>query len=396
MLMLAALGRWIAKELRPLPVEVIYADGLNRLHSGDLAGTRLSAEALSAAAVDGRFKDVLEAGIDLRLGRVHEAAARLQNALDFPPTAAMAHIMTGEAFYKNRQFSAAIQILKSAIELDDSSVDAHRWLAAAYYDLGATEPAVKELAKVAALAPEDPRPHRLRGLIYKDMESYDAAAVEYREALRRSSAFADRPQVLRELADCLLKTGQHQALDEILRQCPVDAHTLTCSAESKYARGEVGEALRLVDQALFLEESHLDALLLKATLQLDSSQADKSQLDAALGTLQRAVAAHPQENRVHYQLSQLWARMGQAEFAAKHAAESTRLRDLRVKFTDLHAQASGDWNDAEIRYQLGLTARELGLTELAITWFSAAIAIQPEYPEARAELQRVLAPDPLK
>lgn len=375
--------------LNPTSVRAVYENGLHGLSISDLGAVQLAAEALSVGGVEPYYKDVLEGAIDLRLGRAGKAAATLRPALQFADTAALAHALTGEALYKSGQFAAAIEILKRAIELDENFVDAHRWLAASYYDIGATGPTVKELAKVSQLAPSDPRPHRLTGLIYKDMESYDAAITQYREALKRSSDFPDRNTVLRELAECLWKTGQHAELDRVLEQCPLDPLTLTLSAESQYARGNSAQATRLVDQALAMDSTNLAALLLKATI-----QSENSELNAAIETLRRTVAAYPLDNKAHYQLSQLYARTGDTASAEKHSTEAARLRDLRAHFTDLHAQASENLNNAEVRYQLGITAKDLGLRDLAQSWLSAALALDPSHAAAATELQALIKPAP--
>ncbi len=371
----------------PVAPRDIYEQGLAKLAAGELEKVQLTTEILQATGATPAYRAVLLGGIDLRLGRLHQAAAILEPALENPETAVLAHTLTGEAFYKNRQFGAAIDILREAIELDENSIAAHRWLAAAYYDIGATGPTIKELAVVSKLEPTDPRPHRLTGLIYKDMESYDAAIVEYREALKRSADFADRNSVLKELAECLVKSGKHDEVDEVLEQCPLDAVTLGFAAESQYARGNSAEALKLVGQALSMSPQDLPALLLKASL-----LAETGDVDNALVTLNQAVAAYPLDNRVHYQLSQFYFRQGNTEAGDKHAAEATRLRDLRAHFTDLHAQASENLGNAEVRYQLGLTAKQLGLTELAISWLSATLAIDPDHSLATEELRKLTNP----
>jgi tetratricopeptide (TPR) repeat protein len=64
-----------------------------------------------------------------------------------------------------------------------------------------------------------PRPNRLRGLIHKDFERYDLAAVEYREALRRSPDPDRWDEVRVELADCLRREGKFAEALEVLEPC---------------------------------------------------------------------------------------------------------------------------------------------------------------------------------
>lgn len=376
--------------LMPLDTQAIYKSALNDLARDDLGRAQLAIELLSTVGSGPPFQLVLEGAMDLRQGRLQQAATRLIPALEDPATSALAYTLTGEAFYRNRQFAQAIEVLSRAIEIDDSLVAAHRWLAAAYYDIGATAPAIVELTRISELDRSDPRPHRLMGLIYKDMESFHEAIEQYRQALDRSSDFGGRSDVLLELATCLVETKKFTELDDIIAQCPPTATFLAYAAESLAGRGQVEEAMQKLDQSLSMEPDNLTALMLKGQLLLDQDD-----MDQALLTLKQAVEFHPFDHGVHHQLSQLYARQGEQELAQQHQAEATRLRELREYFSSLHAQASIDSNNADVRYQLGLTAQQLGLMELAASWFSAALALAPKHEQAAAALKSLAAPHAL-
>ena len=362
-------------------VQRVYQSGLRSLAAGDLPTTLLTAEALSADGIDPNYRLILEGGIDLRMGRPQPAALKLEGPLKFPETSTMAQTLTGELLYRNRQFSEAIKVLRQAVEADATQVDAHRWLAASFYDIGATGPTIKELAIVAKLDPNDARPHRLTGLIYKDMESYDAAIDAYRESLCRGGNSTDGAAVRTELAECLYEAGKYEEMDKLLEECPLNAATRTLSAQSQHVRGDASKAMQLVDQAIAMDPKHLPAQLLKATIQIEQAQ-----LQEAVTTLRATVADYPQDHRVHFKLSQALAKLGETADAEKYAAESTRLRDLRAHFADLHSQASEDSSNADVRFQLGITAEQLGLVDLANTWLSAALALDPRHEKAQAAL----------
>ena len=382
---LVAFGYRVYRIVAAPSVRNVYQSGLKSLAAGDLATTLLTAEALSADGIDPNYRLLLEGGIDLRMGRLQPAALKLEGPLKFPETTIMAQTLTGELLYRNRQFSAAIKVLRQAVEADDTQVDAHRWLAASFYDIGATGPTIKELAIVSKLDTSDARPHRLMGLIYKDMESYDAAISEYREALRRGGNSTDGAAVRTELAECLFQAGKYEELDKLLDECPLNAATRTLSAQSQHVRGDSNKAMQLVEQALAMDPKHLPAMLLKATIQIEQSE-----LPDAVKTLRAAVADHPLDHRVHFKLSQALAKLGETAEAEKCAAESTRLRDLRAHFADLHSQASENSSSADIRYQLGITAEQLGLVELANSWLSAALAIDPKHVQAQTALAELM------
>src|SRR5262245_12671454 len=100
--------------------------------------------------------------------RPADALAELQRAVHDPATAVEALIAAAECHYLLGQYLQAIGAGRAALERNTAALDARRWLAAAYYDLGATPYATLELEAISAAAPSDPRPDRLLGLMCKD------------------------------------------------------------------------------------------------------------------------------------------------------------------------------------------------------------------------------------
>jgi tetratricopeptide (TPR) repeat protein len=63
--------------------------------------------------------------------------------------------LSGEAFYQMGNLREAIRVLSVAVLADPDNIDAHRWAAAACYDIGAMDHALRHLLRVAELAPDD-------------------------------------------------------------------------------------------------------------------------------------------------------------------------------------------------------------------------------------------------
>jgi len=330
----------------------------------------------------------LNAQLHLRRGRGLLASGRLWEALDefgrakdHPDTAAAAYAFSGEALYKVGQFGDAVHILDRALQLDPSQTDARRWLAATYHDIGAMDHAMEQLQVVAQQAPADPRPHRLMGLIRKDFEAYDEAIAAYRESLRRDSNQPDEDKIRIELAECQIKLRKHAEALETLGECSESAHRFALEAECHYAQRDASSARKAASQALDLQPDHLDALRIQAAIDLDAGDAESS-----VRLLRKAVEHHPREFRVRYRLAQAYQRLGERELAEEQMRQMQELRDLRRRFTDLHAEAIKDPADVEIRYQLGVLADQLGKPELARTWYAAVIGMDPEHKDARKAL----------
>lgn len=382
LLFLASLG-WRAYSWTRAPdVQPIFQSGMEALEKNDLAVAYFHMELLHGIRPTPSQAYLLEGAALLKQNNLQEAVRVLSQAAESPDSKTQANLLIGQALYNNRQFQKAISALKASLEADPELTDAYRLLAAAYYDLGATAPAIEALQTVSKLAPKDPRPHRLMGVIYQDMESFEDAAKQYTRFLKLAPNSPDRPIILTELADCLFKAGEYLQLETILPDCPLTPRVLVIAANLKMTAGEQTEALSLVDEALQLEPDHLDALLAKASLLLE-----KGDIGDAIRQLQAAVDSHPNEYRAHYQLSQALARDGDTELAEKHSTEANRLRELRIHFTELHARASIDVQNADLRLELASVAQELGMEELAINWLSGALAINPNHQQAREALR---------
>jgi tetratricopeptide (TPR) repeat protein len=379
---------WVNKGRQIPDAERIYRIGQAAMAEGDVANVQVAAEALEGIPEAAIYASLLQGYVLLRSGRLSDAMGVLHEASDDPRTGAVANALAGEALYQNRQYGDAIRALTTATRLDPSLTDAHRRLAAILYDLGAMDRAVAELESVSRLAPNDARPHRLMGLIHKDMESFERAIEEYREALRRDPLLAGQDDVLFEFATCLLKTRQHEELDELLRQCPRSADFLVVKAESLFEQGQAEEARAVVDEALAMAPNHLEALILLGSIQLESAAVAES-----VETFRRAIEVDPYEFLVRHKLSQAHARLGQTDLARQQSDEANRLRNLRSRFAELHVRASSDARDANLRFELGQTAIELGLHDLAATWFAAAISLDPNHQAAQKALQSLMERD---
>ena len=145
-----------------------FLAGQEAYSRGDLEAVVTAAKALQGKPGYEPHYHVLRGMLLLGNGRLMEAITEFGHGREHPDTAATAHALSGEALYKAGQFGDAARILGLAVELDPSQIDARRWLAATYYDIGVMHLAMGHLSIVAEQAPDDPRPHRLMAIIDKD------------------------------------------------------------------------------------------------------------------------------------------------------------------------------------------------------------------------------------
>jgi tetratricopeptide (TPR) repeat protein len=324
----------------------------------------------------------LRGALLLHDGKPYPALAEFGHSVNHEALRVRTLVLSGQALYQVGQFREAIGLLVQAAEADPDAVDAHRWLALAYDDLGLTSHAMAHLKRIAELVPDDPRPHRLMGLIEKDGEQYEAAAADYRESLRRQARQFDREQILLELAECEIKQRRrYEAALETLAQCAPSPNRWAAEAECHYAAGRAAEAHRLLDQALKEAPAHLPGLLLKATIAMGEGNAK-----LAVDLLSAAVVAYPKDYTAQFKLSQAYRRVGNDAQADKHGQIANDIKRVREEFSELHGTAAAEPANAAVRWRLGVLARELDRADLARVWFRAALAIDPRRNKAPRNL----------
>lgn len=358
-----------------------YQRALLALDAGNLRAVRQELDWFRRNAGNESYRSLLAGVLLLKDGDAAAALHELQHAVNDEATRVEAWTHAAEAYYILGRFTDAVATARSALEFDSQAHAARRWLAVAYYDLGANSYATDELIILSREVPTDARPDRLLGLIGKDTEQFAEAVKHYRESLRRDSRPNDLHMVLTELAECQLKLQDHAGCLETLTPVPITAETLVLQAEAYEGLGRHAQAHEAVDRAVELESEYIPALIYKATLLMTGGQPQ-----AAVPILEQAVRIHPHDGTARFKLAQAYNQVGDTE----HAAEQTRLMEesqkLEREFIDLHRQVSADATNAELRYQLGTLARTLHKPDLARMWLRAAVALDPNHAAARKAL----------
>ena len=336
---------------------------------------------------------ILRGHLALRSGQAVEALRVLEAATERKRTHWRAMVLSGAAYFNLGRLREATGAWKAALDEDKDNVDLHRGLAAAYFDLGAMGSAQHHLERWIELSPNDPRPHRMMATIYKDFTRLPQATEHFQTVLRliaddpRLAQFVpDLPQMRLELATCLADQGEFGAALEALSNSEPTAEVLTVRAECHFAEGQFDEADEEVRSAREQAPNYLPALLLSADLALDQQRVEE-----ALDVAERAVAVYPKDSSARQRLGLVYQRLGRSQEAAAELRKMEMLRELRLRFSDLHARAGENPADADVRYELGRVAHELALDELALEWFNAALSIDPNHQNTRRALTELLA-----
>jgi tetratricopeptide (TPR) repeat protein len=364
----------------PSPAER-YRRGVEAYRAGDLAALEAEASALEGVNGYEPHAAMLQGMQSLKQGRLRDAIESFGRATRHTDTQAAAYSLAGESFYRMGRPDDARRALYEAIRLDPDDVDALRWLASACYDLGLMSEALPHLQKLSQLAPDDPRPHRLTGLIQKDLENYTEAVAAYRESLRRGPRQPDADHVRAELAECLIKNLRPDEALEALAPAEDTPVVLTLRAEAESLQGQTQTARELLSRVLEMSPNHSPALMLLGTMELDAGRFNES-----VQLLERAAATEATDFEVHHKLAQAYRLAGRTTDAERESKRADELRELRVRFADLHERAMKAPQDAQVRFELGTVALTLGRPELAIMWFEAAVSIDGNHTAARTAL----------
>jgi tetratricopeptide (TPR) repeat protein len=354
-----------------------YQRGREALKAGDDDVVLAESEFLSQTAGFESHAKLLRGLLLVRKGKLADALSELALAGD-DATVVEASSNAAKCFYQLGQYVNTIDAANVALSRDASAIDARRWLAAAYYDLGAVGSAVAELEQISREAKGDSRPDRLLGLISKDSEQYQKAIAHYRESLRRDPKQPDREKILNELAESLVKQNLFAEAMSVLKESQRSALVLTLEADCQYALGETTKAHELLSQAIRLDGRCVPAKLSQGKLFLDAGQADQAEL-----ILNEAVQLDPFNRVTHLQLSQALRQLGKSQKADDELQRSQEIKSLEREFTDLHETAMQQPLDAEVRYRLGELAEKLGKPELSKMWFRTALSIDPHHSGAQ-------------
>jgi tetratricopeptide (TPR) repeat protein len=365
----AAVWWYFGAAAPPSPLEA----GLAAVERGDIASARECLADLRYSPGNEAQVHLLRGAILLKKGYAYPALDELRSVPGASEELKVrALTLTGEAWYRLGRHVEAQTVLRDVVEFDPSAADAHRWLAASYYDQGANHDAIRHLERTAQLDPSDQRPLRLLGLIYKDYERYEDAVPQYEESLRRKSDQLDWADVRQELAACQIKLHRYREALATLQPCPDSPSALVLRAECQHALGDSAAAETALDRALAVEPENVEALVLRGTMLLEDGRPQE-----AVGVLERATRAHPQDYASHFKLAQAYAQAGQPERAAAEQKIADRIREVRKVFADLHQTAWDNPEDARIRLRLAQLAKELGRPDLELVWLKAAAALQP-------------------
>ena len=303
-------------------------------------------------------------------------------------------LLAVHCFTAVQDMPSAMRTLEELVMEFPDNVDAHRLLIAHYYDFGALQQAMQHCERVSELAPKDPRPDRLMGLISKDFEKHELAITHYLESLRRAPndpEFDQQNEIRVELAEVYIRMRKYQdakqQLQELSEDTPLRLNAMANAylAECAMALGDFGEAESRIQLAI-----QQDATLPNGHTVLGILSMQTGKPEEARNALERAAELDPSNDRVFFQLSNVLRQLGETALAEQALARHEEIKTLKLEYIELNVRAAQQTDDDGIRVQIAQIAEKLGDLEAAISWYSGALGINPENKTARERLIQLI------
>lgn len=364
-----AVGSFGAKRYRETRPEYRFARGQEAVAAGQWDRAEGYADALAADRPE--HAALIRAEVLLRTGRPADALALLN-------TVRTAELRSDAAVFSARCYRAlgnlpeARRLYTFVLSENADHADAHRGLAAIAYDLGQLDRAADHLERVAGLDPRDGRPHRLLGLIYKDLAQLEPAETAYREALRRSLPDDTRREVRLELGETLARLTRYaDALEVLTGEAPHDAAWVAVRVECLRALNRRTEATTQLDAGLRDFSTAAPLWRLRGQLALDGTHTDE-----AIKALEQAVTLAPADEQARYLLGQAYTAAGRPADADREFQRRDEIRADLTRITDLTKEAMDKPWDPAVRLRLAEVCDRLEKPDLAKMWRTAAAVCQ--------------------
>jgi predicted Zn-dependent protease len=346
-----------------------FADALAALERGEVDDLDGTFQALEHAPDLAGHVRVLDAAVSVKSGRPEAAISKLARVEPTGDLRRPVLFYTAQALYQQKRLVEAEGLLRLLTTEFPDDADAFRWLGIVEYDLGAFDSARSTLLRLAELAPNDFRPHRLLGLMHLDFEAYAEAVPDYERALERSPPADVRTDILLELARALIAIRRYEDAIARLEQAPVSARSRALLAKCLFNTGEMDRAKQKLNEARSLDPGDRDVLMLDVEI-----ASTEKRHDDALRALTQVVTLFPHDLECRYRLGVLLQQRGDAAGSERELARWQKEKDLVDRLSDLNLTAVAEPHNAEVRLQLAEVCEQLEKPELAKMWRDAAAA----------------------
>ncbi len=263
----------------------------------------------------------------LKLARAGDAVPPLKAALRLNPDSVDANSALSVAYVMGERYTDALPALERWHELQPANPRAFIMLALAHLRTGSPGKAALLLEKLLSTPQKDPKPYFLLIEALNATEQQKRALDVADEAARRFPAL---PQAHLAKAQQLARVGRYaEAGPEFARTlegAPSQMDAILGLGEVQQKAGEYLASLQTYQRALTLDATNPTAALGAARdlVQLQRAAEARQLLEASIG-------AHPENSQLHFELSRVYARLGERDLAAQQTRLFNQLRAQDAK-----------------------------------------------------------------
>lgn len=376
-----------ARSVHPIdqvPEGARYREAARAIDRGDMETAEKIRQELTTSS---QFKVLAEAVSALMLvkqGKNEEAISIAESISAVPVMQAEAYVIAGEVFHRQNRLLEAIAAFENVLAINADHVRANRWLGAAYYDTGSMRLATKHLRKTSELDASDVNSLLLSAKINQEYEQYEEAVIDYRNVLERELKPELKVFARVKLAECLCVLRKLDEARLALSDCPPAPAVLAARALIAESEGQFEAATKFALDAL--EVSPHQPV---ATMVLGRIYVTEKHWSEAEKVLKPFVDANAFDHESRLLLGRALIGAGDKERGQSEVKRATELKDNVLKFANLHLTAMEKPEDANVRFQLGEMAEKLGKPNLARSWYSTALGMDPSLKGAESALARL-------
>ncbi|HKT54325.1 MAG TPA: tetratricopeptide repeat protein [Caulobacteraceae bacterium] len=223
--------------------------------------------------------------IERQRGKLDEAQAALKRALELDPNTAQAHSNLGIVHFDRKEFEEAAACYKKAIELQPDFPEAHNNLGNAYRALDRREEAVTCYQRAVAQRDGYAEAYNNMATALRDDQDYESAEHAYRKAINLKPTYMDAYNNLAVMLSHLDRTDDAlRVLGDALRIDEKHVATLLTVARVQLKRGAHAIAIQAAEMASGIDPASPEPFMMLGEIHHEMDQPEK-----ALTFLDRAI-----------------------------------------------------------------------------------------------------------
>jgi len=286
----------------------------------------------------------------------------------------VAHYNLGLALDHEGRVEEAIAQFQKALEINANSAEAHHNLGAALFRKGKVDEAIVHYQEALRIKPDDAKAHYNLGIALGQQGRVDEAITHYREALEINPDYGEAHN---NLGNVLRQTGRaDEAITHFQRALGINPDDVTARNNLGTAlqqKGRVDEAITQYQEALKIKPDFAEA-----HNNLGSAFLQMGRVNEAIPHFQIALQITPEYLEARNNLGSALRQTGRVDEAITQYQEALRIKP----------------DSAGTHYNLGNALLQKGNVSEAIAHFQQAVQIGPADPAAQNNLAWLLAACP--